>query len=193
MTKEEIISSKEKSIYLIEEDKSLPIGVQFTKNSPGVSVVDKKLFTDHFEKYEFFKVNSPNRMGQYFLYEKLLDGRYKSNKPHDHQLFYPKLGVYINSLPCDQTIEVEWVDYRRTWEWRLEYDYQHEGKDYKNYMGELPTEIERLPLWNDYLLIYGVWDSMPTWKQLRQAYERTWWFHRTTDELRNLQLDRLLK
>ena len=193
MTKEEIISSKEKSIYLIEEDKSLPIGVQFTKNSPGVSVVDKKLFTDHFEKYEFFKVNSPNRMGQYFLYEKLLDGRYRSNKPHDHQLFYPKLGVYINSLPCDQTIEVEWVDYRRTWEWRLEYDYQHEGKVYKHYMGELPTEIERLPLWNDYLLIYGVWDSMPTWKQLRQAYERTWWFHRNIDELRNLQLNRLLK
>ena len=208
MTKEEIISSKEKSIYLIEEDKSLPIGVQSTKSSSGVSVVDKKLFTDHFEKYEFFKVNSPNRMGQYFLYEKLLDGRYRSNKPHDHQLFYPKLGVYLNSLPLDnrlifhhpsaaqqayQTIEVEWVDYRRTWEWRLEYDYQHEGKVYKHYIGELPTEIQRLPLWNDYLLIYGVWDSMPTWYQLRQAYERTWWFHRTKDELRNIQLDRLLK
>jgi hypothetical protein len=193
MTKEEIISNKEKSIYLFEEDKSLPIGMQFTKSPPGVSVVDKKLFTDHFEKYEFFKANSPNRMGQYFLYEKLLDGRYRSNRPHDHQLFYPKLGVYLNSLPCDQTIEVEWVDYRRTWEWKVEYDYQHEGKVYKHYMGELPTDIQRLPLWNDYLLIYGVWDSMPTWYQLRQAYERTWWFHRTKDELRNLQLNRLLK
>ena len=48
-------------------------------------------------------------------------------------------------------------------------------------------------MWHDYLLIYGVWDSMPTWKQLRQAYERTWWFHRNVDELRDLQLNRLLK
>lgn len=62
-----------------------------------------------------------------------------------------------------------------------------------NYMGEVETEIQRLPMWHDYLLIYGVWDSMPNWKQLRQAYERTWWFHRTTDELRNLQLERLLR
>jgi hypothetical protein len=193
MTKDEVLKSKIKSIYLIEENKSLPIDMQFTKSSPGVSVVDKKLFTEHFKKYEFFNTDNPNKMGQYFLYEKILDGRYKSNAPHDHELFYPKLGVYINGLPCDQTIELEWVDYRRTWEWNLEYDYEYDGKPYKNYIGELPTEIERLPLWDDYLLVYGVWDSMPNWKQLRQAYERTWWFHRTSDELRDLQLNRLLK
>lgn len=193
MTKEEVLKSKIKSIYLIEEDKSLPIDMQFTKNSPGVSVVDKKLFTEHFKKYEFFNTENPKRMGQYFLYEKLLNGRYQSNAPHDHELFYPKLGVYLNSLPCDQTIEVEWVDYRRTWEWNTEYDYEYEGKTYQNYIGELPTEIERLPIWSDYLLVYGVWNSMPNWQQLRQAYERTWWYHRTTDELRDLQLNRLLK
>jgi hypothetical protein len=193
MTKEEVLKSKIKSIYILEDDGLTPIG-----NPPGVSVVDKKLFTDHFKKYEFFNTENPKIMGQYFLYEKLLDGRYKSNAPHDHELFYPKLGVYLNSLPCDQTIEVEWIDYRRTWEWRLEYDYEYKDKDglvktYQNYIAELPTEIERLPIWSDYLLVYGVWDSMPNWQQLRQAYERTWWFHRTTDELRDLQLDRLLK
>jgi hypothetical protein len=48
-------------------------------------------------------------------------------------------------------------------------------------------------LWGDTLLIYGVWDLMPNWKQLRQAYERTWWFYRDKDELRDIQLDRLLK
>jgi hypothetical protein len=193
MTKEELLKSKIKSIYILEDDGITPMG-----NPPGVSVVDKKLFTEHFKKYEFFNTENPKRMGQYFLYEKLLDGRYKSNVTHDHELFYPKLGVYLNSLPCDQTIEVEWVDYRRTWEWRLEYDYEYKDKDglvktYQNYIAELPTEIERLPIWSDYLLVYGVWDSMPNWQQLRQAYERTWWFHRTTDELRDLQLDRLLK
>lgn len=193
MTKDEVLKSKIKSIYILENDGSTPMG-----NQPGVSVVDKNLFTEHFKKYEFFNTENPKRMGQYFLYEKLLDGRYKSNVPHDHELFYPKLGVYLNSLPCDQTIEVEWVDYRRTWEWRLEYDYEYKDKDgsvkiFKNYIAELPTEIERLPIWSDYLLVYGVWDSMPNWQQLRQAYERTWWFHRTTDELRDLQLNRLLR
>ena len=192
MTKEEIIKSKNKSIYILENDGITPIG-----NLPGVSIVDKELFTKHFKKYEFLNTTSPNKMGQYFLYEKLLDGRYKSNTPHDHELFYPKLGMYINALPCDQTIEVEWIDYRRTWEWNLKFDYEVKDKDgvpkiYQNYFGELSTEIERLPLWSDYLLVYGVWDTMPNWKQLRQAYERTWWFHRTTDELRNIQLNRLL-
>jgi hypothetical protein len=190
MTKEEILKSKIKSIYLIEEDKSLPLSGYIP---PGVSVVDKKLFNDHFKKYDFFNTESPNKMTQYFLYEKVLDGSYKSNKPHDYQLFYPKLGVYLNSLPCDQTIEVEWVDYRRTWEWNTKYDYEYNGKTYQSYIGQLPSEIERLPLWGDSLLVYGVWDSMPTWQQLKQAYERTWWFHRTTDELRDIQLDRLLK
>jgi hypothetical protein len=190
MTKEEILKSKIKSIYLIEEDKSLPLSGYIP---PGVSVVDKKLFTEHFKKYDFFNTESPNKMAQYFLYEKVLDGSYKSNKPHDYQLFYPKLGVYLNSLPCDQTIEVEWVDYRRTWEWNTKYDYEYNGKTYQSYIGQLPSEIERLPLWGDSLLVYGVWDSMPTWQQLKQAYEKTWWFHKTTDELRDIQLNRLLK
>jgi hypothetical protein len=193
MTKEEVLSSKEKSIFILENDGLKPMG-----NPPGVSVVDKELFTEHFKKYNFFDTNSPEKMGQFFLYEKLLDGRYKSNRPHDHELFYPKLGLYLNALPCDQTIELEWVDYRRTWEWNVQYDYELDNKDgskrsFRNYIGEVETEVQRLPLWHDYLLIYGVWDSMPTWYQLRQAYERTWWFHRTTDELRDLQLNRLLK
>jgi hypothetical protein len=188
MTKEEILKSKIKSIFILENDGLTPMG-----NPPGVTVVDKELFKKHFDKYNFFDTNTPTKMGQFFLYEKLIDGRFKSNRPHDHELFYPKLGLYLNSLPCDQTVELEWVDCRRTWEWQIEYEYEYEGKKYKNYMGEVETEIQRLPMWHDYLLIYGVWDSMPNWQQLRQAYERTWWFHRTTDELRDIQLDRLLK
>jgi glycosyltransferase involved in cell wall biosynthesis len=75
----------------------------------------------------------------------------------------------------------------------LKYDYDYNGKTYQSYIGQLPSEIERLPLWGDSLLVYGVWDSMPTWQQLKQAYEKTWWFHKTTDELRDIQLNRLLK
>lgn len=191
MTREEIIKSKNKSMFILEDDGVKPIG-----SLPGVDVVDKDNFKKHFDKYNFLD-SKVNKIGQFFLYEKILDGRYRSNIPHDHELFYPKLGMYINALPCDQTIEVEWVDIRRTWEWKIEYDYEVKDKDgvskkYKNYFGEIETEIQRLPIWADDLLVYGFWETMPNWKQLRQAYERTWWFHRTTDELRNIQLDRLL-
>jgi hypothetical protein len=193
MTKEEILKSKEKSIYIREIEKDQHITLQFSEVNSDVQLVDKTLFKNHFDKYNYFDTNRPQKIGQFFLYEKLMDGRYKSNVPHDHELFYPKLGLYLNSLPCDQTVELEWVDCRRTWEWQVKYEYKYEGKKYHHYMGEVETEIQRLPMWHDYLLIYGVWDSMPNWRQLRQAYERTWWFHRTTDELRNLQLERLLK
>ena len=187
MTKEEILKRRKKSIYILKN--TFTTGIV-----DGLYPLDRDLFDKHCQKYDFIHgVKSPKIMGQYFLYESLLDGRYRSNIPHDIELTYPKLGIYLNSLPCDQTIEVEWVDYRRTWEWRIEYEYQHESKTYENYMAEIPTEIQRMPLWSESLLVYGVWDSKPNWKQLKQAYERTWWFHRTIDELRDIQLDRLLK
>jgi hypothetical protein len=84
MTKDEVLKSKIKSIYILEND-----GIRPVLTIPDVSVVDKKIFTEHFKKYEFFNTENPKRMGQYFLYEKLLDGRFKSNRPHDHELFYP--------------------------------------------------------------------------------------------------------
>ena len=176
MTKEEILKSRERKLY-------------FTKSD------DRGDFTNHFRQYEFLSRNDVKYIGQYFLYENHLSNSYgdRADKKYDFILTYPKLGVYLNSLPCDQTIEVEWVDCRRTWEWRTEYDYEHDGKTYLNYIAEDRTEIERLALWSDSMLVYGVWDSKPNWKQLKQAYERTWWFHRTKDELRNLQLNRLLK
>lgn len=175
MTKEEILKSRERSLL-------------FTRDT-----ID---FNEHFKQYEFFsRKDTPKNMGQYFLYENYLSNSYGdiADKKYNSILTYPKLGIYLNSLPCDQTIEVEWVDYRRTWEWNIEYDYVYQEKEYQNYMAEIPTEIKRLALWNDSMLVYGVWDSKPNWKQLKQAYERTWWFHRTIDELRDIQLDRLLK
>jgi len=188
MKKEEILSSRKKSIYIYKN--TFTTGIV-----DGQFILDRDLFDKHCRKYDFIHgdIKSPNIMGQYFLYESLIDGRFKSNMLHDLELHYPKLGVYLNSLPCDQTIEVEWVDYRRTWEWNIEYDYNYQEKVYQNYMAEIPTEIQRLPLWSDSLLVYGVWDSKPNWKQLKQAYEKTWWFHRSVEDLRDLQLERLLK
>jgi hypothetical protein len=176
-SKEEALKSKDKYILFKEGED------------------DTDLFNNHFKRYEYFNNDkTPNIMGQYFLYELHLSNEYggRADSIYKNILTYPRLGVYINSLPCDQTIEIEWVNPRRTWEWNSEYKYNHDGKEYMNYVGELPTEIVRLPLWGDSMLIYDVWDSKPNWKQLRQAYERTWWFWRSDEEKRNLQLNRIL-
>lgn len=176
MTKEELIQSRERFQYLTE--------IEYNSSD----------FNSHFEKYDFFSTNSPSVAGQYFVYQLFQDLRFNPLKNDTyHRLTYPKLGVYINALPCDQTIEVEWVDYRRTCENNLIYDYQHEGSEYSSFLAYNPTEIKRLPLWHDSMLIYGLWNSKPNWRQIRQAYERTWWFHKTSQELRNIQLNRLLK
>ena len=51
----------------------------------------------------------------------------------------------------------------------------------------LESEIKRDVQWVDYHLIYDVWNSYPTWKELRRAYERTWWFHKTKQQKRDFE------
>lgn len=174
-TKEEALQSRIKFIEKTETDE------------------DWDDFLAHCKEYGFFNTcdrYKQRQFGKFFLQEKII---YEGGI---HRVYYPKLSIYLNELPCDQTTEVEWVDYRpRTWEWNTEYKYtsSYNNKEYTNYVAELSTEVERLPLWWDDLNVYGSWNGMPDWKQLRQAYERTWWFKRNQDELREIQLNRLLK
>lgn len=176
--KEEAINSREKYITVSKSD----------------DIYDEYL--KHSKKWSFFDTHSKFKhrsFGKFFLYEE------QSHKGDNSILYYPKLGLYINELPCDQTMEVEWVEYRpRTWEWNTKYkhtykDHKKKDKEFTIYLGEVPTEIKRLILWNDDLLVYGAWDSMPNWRELRQSYERTWWFYRTEEERRDIQLSRILK
>ena len=46
--------------------------------------------------------------------------------------------------------------------------------------------------WQDYLLYYGVWDRLPDWKVLKRHYEQTWWFHRSKEDKRDINIDRIL-
>lgn len=148
-------------------------------------------FIDHIKNYDFFKrKQSPSVPGHYFLYENFI---FSSSKEHSLKITHPKIGIYVNCYPCDQTIEVEWVDVRRTWEYNVEYEYTHQDKTYTQCVAEDRSEFQYLILWDDQMLIYGVWDTKPNWKQLRQAYEKTWRFKRGKDEIRDIQIDRILK
>jgi hypothetical protein len=127
--------------------------------------------------------NKSIKTGQFFLYETIKDGA----MPY---LSYPRLGLLINVLPCDQTIEVEWFDVRRTWEFRVPCIAKNiYGNEYDAYVCDNPSEIKRITLWNDSMNVYDVWDSMPAWKELRRAYEKTIWF--STDE--QIKRDRTLR
>jgi len=142
---------------------------------------------DH-KKYDYIYGDINVRPGQFFLYEIIDD----SNNLH-----YPKIGILLNNLPCDQTFEVEWVDYRRNWEWRVEVDVENTDKDgvtkkFSNLVGEYPTKIKRLIIWDDQIKVYGAWYGLPDWKELRRAYEKTIWFSTTKEDIRERKLKSVL-
>ena len=149
-----------------------------------VTGLDYYELTKHSNKFDFFNLNID--AGDYFLYEKI---EHIANKTLVH---YPKLGIYLNALPCDQTIEVEWFDVRRTFEYNAQYKYTHEGNEYQISLSDVESEIKRLPLWHDEILIYNVWTSKPNWKELRKYYEKTWWFKKTEQQIRDLKIKNVL-
>lgn len=149
------------------------------------STLHEKRMLNHLKKYDFFNTNSPSKTGQHFLYEIIKDKPTVDGIKYNCSTTYPKLGIYLNCYPCDQTIELEWVDHRRTWEYNFKIAHHF-------FAIEEQSELKYLPLWNDSMLIYGVWDKIPTWKELKPSYERTWWYYREQDELRDIQINRIL-
>lgn len=163
---------------------------------------DSPEFHKHFHTWGFYeyndtlvKIDGVTRddisltPGKLFLYEKFI-----SNYSKTRQIFYPKIGIYLNMLPCDQTVEVEWSDYRRTWEYHKKYEWidKTTGEVKKSDFTYLSTQVNSLPIWDDDLLIYGVWDKLPNWKELKKHYERTWWFHKTIQDKRDIMLNNLI-
>jgi hypothetical protein len=99
----------------------------------------------------------------------------------------------LNTLPCDQTIEIEWFNIRRTWEYHQEFSFtsDKETRTYDFY--DTSSLIQSQILWHDDLLCYGVWDKLPDWKTLKKYYELTWWFNKPLDIKRDHKIDFLLK
>ena len=142
---------------------------------------------DHYRKHNYLKCDYRlKKCGQIFLYETLL-----SKNSYD-ELCYPQIGIYLNTMPCDQTIEIEWAKYRRTWEGNREFEYHYNGRDLSAYYFEINTRIDSIILWHDSLFVYEVWDSMPSWKELRKAYDKTWWFHKTKQQKRDNTISAIL-
>jgi len=168
----------------------------YNKYEPTILInkVDEELYNnyiEHHKKNSYFNCKyNLNRPGQLFLYEEVLSDRIDT-------LHYPKIGIYLHDKLCDQTIEIEWASYRRNWEYRRSFQYTSVDSDgisrnFKTYFFDIDTRINHLIIWSDDLLIYGVWDKLPDWKELKKHYEKTWWYHRTTQEQRDISIDRIL-
>ena len=141
-----------------------------------------------YKEYDYIYGDINVKAGQFFLYEIIDD----SNNLH-----YPKIGIHLNDLPCDQTLEVEWVEHRRNWEWRVEIDVENTDADgvtkkFSNLVGEYPTMMRKLILWDDQIKVYGAWYGLPDWKELKRAYEKTIWFSTTKEEMRERKLKSVL-
>ena len=153
------------------------------------------------DEYDFLKVrhNKGLRFGQFFLYEHIEEmndretGRYRY-----YVLHYPRIAIYLNDRVIDMAVEVDFFNFRRRWESRREYEFTYkdengEVKTYRDFPSERETEIERVIIWSDSLQVYGHWDALPGWKELRRAYEKTIWFHRSKEDQREYLLGSLLR
>jgi hypothetical protein len=145
-----------------------------------------KKFISHYKEYDIFNMSKHLEIGQHFLYEKYL---YKRSKGNSSLICYPEMGVFLNTIPIDQTFELEWYDYRRTWEYNISVT----NDDSDMLMCDFPSEISTLVLWQDSLFVYDVWDKKPDWKQMRKAYDKTWWFHKTKEKIRHLKINSILR
>ncbi len=154
---------------------------------------------DVFKKHAFWGKNTIGKLfnlsfGETFLYQ---TAEWDSDKKI-HKISYPKIAVHVETLPCDQTVEIRYIDRPRTWMWNVEYvsnpDPKYgDGNGISISVGERGSEIKSaIPWGSSEVYIFGKWTSVPDWKQLRRAYEKTIWFYSDQEQLRDRAISSLM-
>jgi hypothetical protein len=143
------------------------------QKSIKVDESNREEFRSHMNKFSIIgnELKLLNQ-GSLFLYEEYIHS--------DKSVTYPKIGIYLNTLPFDQTIGIEWVDYKRT------FDFNHDV------LCDASSIISNRIVWDDDLFVYGIWDSLPDWKKLRTYYDKTFFFKKTKSEIRNIKINKIL-
>lgn len=158
----EKINSRDK--FMTHEFKNLDFNHQFWKP---------------FEKYQMDK--STLRFGDLFLYQ-IVD---------KNKISYPKLATFVKYMMIDMAVEMQFVDMPRTWHYNVEF-LSNPELNISIPVAERATEFSYHIEWDDMMFIFGHWNQKPTWKELRQAYERSIWFYKSQEWYREQQLKRLL-
>jgi hypothetical protein len=151
-----------------------------------------------FDKNSFWGKNTIPKLfnlsfGETFLYQV----SHWDNDRKIHKISYPKIAMHVETLPCDQTVEFRFVDRPRTWMWNVEYLCNANPKYSKDgiYCSiiERGSEINSVIPWGSCeVYIFGKWTSVPDWKQMKMAYEKTIWFYTDQEQLRDRAISALL-
>lgn len=169
---------------------------EYSKYEKSIISIDTcPIFKEQFNKYNYHSFciinrcgnNKLDRPGKFFLYEECVPID-NTNNQTKMRIVYPKLSVYLNTILIDQCSEIECFDVRRTWE------KNRKIKTENGYVTFADQEslISRHTQWFNSIMIYGVWDSFPNWKELKVAYDKTFWYYKTKDEKRNIILNNIL-
>ena len=125
--------------------------------------------------------------GDVFLFETICDSHSKSI------LKYPEIGVFVKYNIYDQALVTEYVTKNRTWMDRVKYNSNPDPKyNYWMPISDRVSEVVDFVEWSDSIYIYGKWDKMPGWKELKKSYQKTMWFHKTEEEIIDLKLRTLI-
>jgi hypothetical protein len=166
-----------------------------SKKNRFISESSDPEFSEKYNKsHEEFSLSNTNNIevGQFFLYEKMEFTYSRELKRREYNIYYPKLAIYLDSYVADQALEIEYKNVRRNWEHRTKYTYLFKDKEYSNYASEIQG-VDTTILWDDDIYVYGVWDKIPNWKELKKAYEKSIWFKRTKEELRDIRIKSIVK
>ncbi len=147
------------------------------------------------DKYDL--IGSKVKKGQFFLYEHI-EWMHDRKSGSYAVLHYPRVAIYLNDRLLDMALEIDFYNVRRSWENKREYEFTYTDnngneKTYTDWPSERQTEIERIIIWDDSVHVYGHWDALPGWKELRKAYQKTIWFHKSKEDNRDYLLNGILK
>jgi hypothetical protein len=147
------------------------------------------------KEYDF--IGSKVKRGQFFLYEHI---EWKSDRKSGSYavLHYPRVAIYLNDRLLDMAFVIDFYNVRRSWENNREYEFTYTDNNgneqtYTDWPSQRQTEIESIIIWDDSVNVYGHWDGLPVWKELRKAYQKTIWFHRSKEDNRDFLLGSILK
>ena len=143
------------------------------------SYADNYTHCKPFKKFSLFE--NSLKFGDHFLYQ-IVD---------NDGISYPKMAIFVKYLSCDQTVELQFVDRPRTWMDNIKY-ISNSNFGYESIVSDSLSNFTTHIEWNSMIYIFGIWDKSPNWKEMRQAYERTIWFNKGIDWVRDQQIKRIL-
>lgn len=108
----------------------------------------------------------------------------------DDNMYYPQMGVYVNSSLLDMAVCHSILEPPRSWMYHTEI----KSDDYEYFISDFNMEVKDYVNWGSSIIkIFAIYDKKPNWKELKEAFEKTMWYELTDEQERNRAINRILK